>query len=461
MAKRGKYTVFVSILFLYATSAGAVRSSDEIRKAFENYGVYSLQDEDIIRETSEIIRLGKHLFFEKAISGNRNISCATCHHPRFGSGDGLPVSLGTGGTGLGPERLKGAGHFIPRNAQAAFNLGFASFSTVMWDGRIAMDPETGHLKTPDRNLNGENPPAKNVASQLKNIAAVQAMFPVTSNHEMRGSPGENDIADAATNLEVWALLTKRLVGQQDGSVGGMPKYVRMFRSAYPAIGNLDQINFGHVARAIAAYENFAFRADESPFDDFMVGDDQALSRSQLNGANIFVGKAQCIRCHSGPHLTDFRFYSIGAPQLGNGKGQENGEAQGEDRGLALITGQRSDNYKFKTPTLRNVALTGPWTHSGSVHSLHDVIAVHMGPLDFYKNYMSDPMRYIYKDYSENFYNLVDRDEDRFLDRINSITNKDLQISLTRQEVDDLVSFLGSLTDRSFYSRADAPSGDEL
>ncbi len=453
--------ILVGLLFWGTGRVNASVNSEDIRLLFEKNGVNSLQEEDISRETPALIRLGKHLFFEKALSGNRNISCATCHHPRFGSGDGLPVSLGTGGLGLGPSRFKSQGHLIPRNAPAAFNLGFASFSTVMWDGRISIDPDTGALKTPEKSLNGENPPAAHIASQLRNIAAVQAMFPVTSNHEMRGAPGENEIADAKGNLEVWRLLTERLVGQQNGNSGGIPKYIRMFRAAYPSVSNLDHINFGHVARAIAAYENYAFRADESPFDEFMMGDDRALTRAQLQGAKLFLQKAQCIRCHSGPHLTDFRFYSIGAPQLGAGKGQEAGEPQGEDRGLALITGNHEDNYKFKTPTLRNVALTGPWTHSGSVHSLYDVIQLHTKPVEFCESYRNDPRQYFYKEYSEDFLSLVDSDYLRFQARMSSVANSPSKISLTRDEINDLVAFLHSLTDKSFYARAEAPSEDEL
>ncbi|MCA9955659.1 MAG: hypothetical protein KC434_13110, partial [Anaerolineales bacterium] len=91
------------------------------------------------------VALGQMLFFDKILSGNRDISCATCHHPTQGSGDGLTVSIGTGGVGLGPARQIGYGRsFIPRNAPEVFNRGAAEWVTMFWDNRVSLQDGVFH-----------------------------------------------------------------------------------------------------------------------------------------------------------------------------------------------------------------------------------------------------------------------------------------------------------------------------
>ncbi|MEO1573453.1 MAG: cytochrome-c peroxidase, partial [Pseudomonadota bacterium] len=88
--------------------------------------------------------LGQLLFFDKILSGNRNISCATCHHPLAGSGDGLALPVGEGGRGVGITRNTGSGDAaiherVPRNAPPLFNLGAREFTVFFHDGRLAVD----------------------------------------------------------------------------------------------------------------------------------------------------------------------------------------------------------------------------------------------------------------------------------------------------------------------------------
>ncbi len=141
------------------------------------------------------VELGKQLFFDKILSGNLNISCATCHHPFAGTGDGLSLSVGEGGRGLGVTRDNGAGsdavhERVPRNAPALFNLGAREFTHLFHDGRVQPNPVF-----PRRHrVAGE---LRNLPDGLDNALAVQAMFPVTSATEMAGQAGENPIADAA------------------------------------------------------------------------------------------------------------------------------------------------------------------------------------------------------------------------------------------------------------------------
>ncbi len=99
------------------------------------------------------VRLGWHLFYDPILSGNRTVACATCHHPRFATGDGLSLGLGDGGIGIGPARRADPDNppeqLIPRNAPALFNLGASEFDTMFHDGRLEADPsQPGGIRTP-------------------------------------------------------------------------------------------------------------------------------------------------------------------------------------------------------------------------------------------------------------------------------------------------------------------------
>ena len=119
------------------------------------------------------VELGRLLFFDKILSGNRNIACATCHHPKHATADGLALGIGEGGVGLGR---------IPRNSPSLANLGAKEFSRLFHDGRVEADPKgpwASGFWTP---AGGQLPEG------LDNALAAQAMFPVTSDVEMAGGP---------------------------------------------------------------------------------------------------------------------------------------------------------------------------------------------------------------------------------------------------------------------------------
>ena len=145
------------------------------------------------------VELGKQLFWDKELSGNQNISCATCHHAFAGTGDGLSLPLGEGATGLGifrqtpAEGEAGAVHErVPRNAPHIFNIGATEFSTMFHDGRVMKD---------DTHAKGFISPAgDDLLPGLENAIAVQAMFPVTSGTEMAGQGTENTIAGLTGDL---------------------------------------------------------------------------------------------------------------------------------------------------------------------------------------------------------------------------------------------------------------------
>ncbi|NOX93198.1 MAG: cytochrome-c peroxidase [Gammaproteobacteria bacterium] len=314
--------------------------------------------------------LGKFLFFDKILSGNKNISCATCHHGLTDTGDGLSLPVGEGARGTGIIRDTGTGadavyERVPRNAPPLFTLGAIEIDTLFHDGRVQVDAaQPGGFKTPA----GDDLPLN-----LENVMAAQAMFPVTSATEMAGQAGENPVADAvaAGNLAgtggVWELLADRL--------RNIPEYVSLFNEAFGTTAN--QITFVHAANAISAFERVAWRADNSPFDRFLRGDKKAMSKSAKKGMKLFYGTAGCSTCHSGTYLTDMDFHAIAMPQIGQGKGHGSGGY--EDMGRAAVTGDANQRYQFRTPPLRNVALTGPWGHDGAFDTLEGVVRHHLDP----------------------------------------------------------------------------------
>lgn len=376
----------LAALFLLATvivPAGAGEIDDPVA------GIAAVSDEDF-RDNDLFpvakVRLGQFLFFDKILSGNRNIACATCHHPKFATADGLALALGEGAEGLGPARRVVAANPVidrePRNSQALFNLGAKEFRRMFHDGRVAADPERYWRS-------GFRSPALDVLpSGLDNVLAAQAMFPVTSEVEMAGHEGENPIATAAAARtlsrfdRVWTLLARRL---QE-----IPEYVALFKGAFAEIDSAQQITFKHAANAIAAFEASSFRADDSPFDRYLRTRDPAVvGEPAFRGMALFYGKAGCAGCHSGKFLTDQQFHAIAMPQIGPGKdhGVDNSywRATGflvrlEDRGRFGFTRRVGDKYRFRTPSLRNVELTGPWGHAGSYDSLEAVVRHHLDPV---------------------------------------------------------------------------------
>jgi len=316
------------------------------------------------------VALGKFLFFDKILSGNQNIACATCHHGLTDTGDGLSLPIGEGARGIGVVRDTGSGseavhERVPRNAPPLFTLGAVEIDKLFHDGRVQID-----VTQPS----GFNTPAGNdLPLTLENVLAAQAMFPVTSATEMAGQVGENPIADAAAvgNLAgvggVWPQLADRL--------RNIPEYVSMFNEVFGITA--EQITYAHAANAISAFERVVWRADNSPFDRFLRGNKKAMSKSAKKGMRLFYGQAGCSGCHSGTYLTDMEFHAIGMPQIGQGKGH--GEYGYEDMGRASVTGDETQRYQFRTPPLRNVALTGPWGHSGAFDTLEGIVRHHFDP----------------------------------------------------------------------------------
>lgn len=312
--------------------------------------------------------LGQALAFDKILSGNGDLSCMTCHHPSIGSDDDRSLPLGVGGEGLGSART--GGDIIPRNAPALYNL--HAYRTMFWDSRV--ERRGGELQTPAGAFEGE------VLATLEGsghgLVSAQAMFPVTSREEMRGHPGENELADLADeDVEgIWAALMARLQG--------IPGYPAMFEAAYPGV-SFETMTFAHAANAIAAFEVAAFESRGSPWERFLAGDDAAMSEAQLRGAAAFFGRG-CASCHRGVGLSDFRAHNVGMPQFGPGKGD--GEGGLDDFGRAQVTGDEDDRYAFRTTPLTNVEFTAPYGHTGQFATLRRHIEHYADPEDSLLDY---------------------------------------------------------------------------
>ncbi len=388
-----------------------------------------------------LVDLGRALFFDKLLSGNRNMACATCHHPTTGSGDDLSVSIGQGGSGLGSARVLANGVLIPRNAPPLFNKGLPSFDQMFWDSRVRRNAN-GSLVTPEPALNGNNPTASDIASLLDTALAAQSIFPLTSPAEMRGDPGENELADASTNLEVWEALMARLVGTNNGTEGGVSAYRTLFQAAFPGVVDFDAFNIGHVGRALGAYEDLTFRALNSPFDQWLGGDRTAMTDAAKRGAVLFYGRADCFRCHEGPLQTDNRHHAIAVPQVGPGR-----EANGDDLGRFEQTGDPDDVYQFRTPSLRNVELTGPWMHDGAYTSLANAVRHYDNPVRSLQNYNTGQLSALMQP-------LVDTDATRNQARADALSGVLRPApNLRGNDVADLVAFLEALTDDASRSMA--------
>ncbi|TDX25422.1 cytochrome-c peroxidase [Rhodovulum visakhapatnamense] len=330
-----------------------------------------LSDADFATAPEAETRLGQLLFFDPILSGNRSISCATCHHPRFATGDGLSLGLGEGGIGLGPARRADPANpperLIPRNAPPLFNMGAAGVTVLFADGRIETDAS--------RPTGFRTPMEDEMVAGFANLLSAQTMFPVLSPDEMAGHYQENDVARAVRQGFItgpggaWDRIA--------GRVAALPAYRTRFEAVYPEIAAGRPVAFTDISNAIAAFVAAEWRADDSAFDRALRGG-PPLTGPAAEGQALFYGRAGCDACHSGPLLSDMGFHAMGAPQLGPGKVErfETGQA---DPGRFRVTGHAADAFAFRTSMLRNVTRTGPWGHAGGDTDLRAFLARHAAP----------------------------------------------------------------------------------
>lgn len=401
-----------------------------------------------------LVALGEALFSETELSGNRDVSCATCHHPTLALGDGLPLSIGTGGIGSGPSRKADPQRpLVPRNAIALFNNGVPEWDTLFWDGRVQALAD-GVYATPA----GDYLPAG-----LESVLAAQAMLPVTFRDEMRGGwydigaytvqPGTeaeqtapdvtggwhdvdvfghpNELAPIPNGPQhmpqIWRGLMARLLA--------LPEYRELFARAYPRVAQTE-LTFAHAANALAAFQTEAFIAVDTPWDRFLAGDDAALADEAVAGSLLFFGEVGCVDCHSGSLLSDRQFHNIGAPQFGPGAEED----APLDYGRWRVTGEEGDRFAFRTPPLRHVAATGPWLHNGAYDSLEDVVRHHLDPVRALRAYDGAHLPPELRATVQN--EPVTTEE--ILQTLDPALRDELR--LNRQQVGQIVSFLEALGD---------------
>jgi cytochrome c peroxidase len=181
-----------------------------------------------------------------------------------------------------------------------------------------------------------------------------------------------------------------------GRLVSIPAYKKRFRELFGEDPTLE-----NVGKSIAAFERTIITPD-APFDRYARGDKQALTPQDKRGLILFMSKAACTQCHNGSNFTDNKFHVLGVPQKG---------PLAEDTGRYDVTKDEKDKGAFKTPSLRNIALTAPYAHDGAIETLDEVV---------------------------EFYNQGG----------GSVPNKSpklLKLHLTKQEKSDLVAFLKTLT----------------
>ncbi|MFO0608023.1 MAG: di-heme enzyme [Polyangiales bacterium] len=264
--------------------------------------------------TREKAELGRYLFYDRKLSGNQTQSCGSCHRQSLAFTDGRAVSTGS------------TGDHTPRGAMSLVNVGYAV--TLTW----------------------ANPSVRQLERQ-----ALVPMF------------GERPVELGLAGME--AAMLARLRADA--------RYPAMFRAAFPGQG--DPVTLDNVTKAIATFERAILSAD-SPYDRYQRGDHTALSASAKRGMDLYFGeRLECFHCHGGFNLTDAvvtaatrieetPFHNTGLYNLDG-----MGAYPAENTGIYDITHSASDMGRFRAPTLRNIAVTAPYMHDGSVATLEGAI----------------------------------------------------------------------------------------
>ena len=356
--------------------------------------------------------LGRLLFWDPVLSGPMDVSCATCHHPDFAYADGRALSLGPEAVGLGPDRVDLSGGVIPvaqRNSPTLLNVAYNGLDRQR--RRRRGGPRFTPLPADLETVNQERAPM--FWDRRARSLETQALLPLAIREEMRGDAYPEEVAVDSVVARLRAI----------------PEYVSLFREVY---GEETSIDATQIAGAIAAFERTLI-ARNSPFDRFLAGDVDALTTQQRRGLDEF-NEADCSDCHRGPMLSDFNMHAEGVA--------ENPLLAEPDAG--------DGRFRFRTPTLRNVAVTAPYMHNGMIGTLEEV-------LEFYDRGRSE---------NPNVSNRRRRRGDD--DRRDDVPATPGRLSgrfrgvddMTVQQQEDIIAFLEALTDPDFDRTIPArvPSG---
>ena len=269
--------------------------------------------------TEKKVELGRLLFFDPVLSGNKDVACATCHHPENGYAESLEISIGVNGKGFGSKRAFRQPNDIPftkRNAHTVINTAFNGI-----DYYRKYEPESAPMFWDLRTQSLED----------------QALEPIKALEEMRGNNYSED--------GILTVVTQRLKA--------IPEYQQRFDEVF---GGPDAVSPENLGKAIAAFER-TLVTNNSRFDQYMRGDKSAISLSEQEGFALFK-KVGCANCHNGPMFSDYKTHVLGVA--------ENSKLGQPDTGL-------DETYAFRTPTLRNLRFTFPYMHNGTIKSLQRVL----------------------------------------------------------------------------------------
>ncbi len=352
---------------------------------------------------TSVVELGRLLFWDPVLSGERDVSCATCHHPDFAYADGRELSLGVGAVGLGPERVDASDGRIPvvkRNSPTVLNTGFNGLDQRRRrrssDTRRAFDGTVASVDQARAPMFWDN--------RVRSLEA-QALEPLKAMEEMRGTAYPEDAAVDSVVARIQAI----------------PEYVSLFEQVFGP----GPIQAEGLASAIAAFER-SLLAMDSPFDRFRAGDANALTAQQRRGLETFddVG---CDRCHEGVMFSDFDLRAEGV--------REHPLLSEPDAG--------GGRFRFRTPSLRNVALTAPYMHNGVLQTLEDVLRFYDAGRSENPNVVNGRRR---------------RGDDRGTPRLDR--NFRRVDNMSDSQMQDIIAFLEALTDENFDKviPARVPSG---
>ena len=407
-----------------------------------------INPDDYIPTDPDQARIGQLLFYDKVLSGNKNISCGTCHHHDHAGTDGLSLGIGEGGVGVGPERTAGTGpdairKRIPRNAPSLWNLGHNDIDVLFHDGRLSRSDIYG---------NGYDSPAEEwLPAGLDTLVAAQALFPLIAQFEMAGNPRENEIAGATHDRidKAWPIIAKR--------VRTIPAYGAMFVQAFDHIEEPADVSIVEIGNALGAFIISEWQSYDSPYDKWLAG--TPLPAPAERGRQLFFNN-RCASCHAGDLFTDQSFHALGLPAFGPGRTRQWDQIS-RDLGRMAETNLLEDAYKFRTPSLRNVALTAPYGHNGAYPTLTAMIRHHADPHAARSAWTADQANLPPAPWLAAADFAIRQDSREMARQTQAITMR--PIALTEAEIADLVAFLHALTGETALTRplgrpASVPSG---
>ncbi|WP_163392952.1 cytochrome-c peroxidase [Enterovibrio norvegicus] len=408
--------------------------------------------------------LGRKLFFSESLSGDLDVACASCHHPMLGGADALSLPVGVNATQpqvLGEGRVDGDNlPDVPRNSPTIFNM--ALWDTgLFWDSRVessgkeaGQNGEGSTISTPDSGFGIAD------ANAGDNLVVAQARFPVTSQEEMKDTTFEN----GSNNDTIRGHLAAR-VGDYGAGEGELltNQWLGAFQAGFKSSADaITLITYDNIAIALAEYQRSMVFVN-SPWQNYLDGDTTALTDQQVEGALLFFtdtaqGGAGCVNCHSGSLFSDGLHHTVGFPQIGPGKNSGNDD----DFGRELISGDTDDRYRFRTPSLLNIAVTAPYGHTGAYGSLDRVLRHYNNPRNTVNNYFNDDRlcdldqfenvsgcNSLYNNARSHSMDAISKLEDEQDDGTSQLDN----VNINGNERDQLEAFLNALTDPCVLDRS--------